>query len=345
MLKPQRLQKGDKVAIVSTSAGTLGEKWAIHKLDIARERLEALGLEVVVMKNALKGRNYLYEHPEARAEDFMEAFRDSSIKAIFNAIGGDDSIRLLPYIDFDVIKNNPKIFTGFSDTTSMHFMMQKAGVISYYGLAVLTDLSEYVKMNDYTYRAMMDTLFEPKASMEIVHSDICSYEKDKVWWKEENKNTLRKVYPDTHGYEVLQGTGKVEGVTFGGCIDVFPELMCTKLWLSKEEWKGKILFLETSEENMSEEHLTYYLRGMMAQGVFDEINGILVGKPAFEEKYEGYREVYKKVIGFEAKRPDLPILYNVNIGHAYPITILPIGERVQIDCERKTLTLMEQATK
>jgi muramoyltetrapeptide carboxypeptidase LdcA involved in peptidoglycan recycling len=82
------------------------------------------------MPNALKGIKYLDEHPEARASDLMDAFRDKEIKAIFSAIGGDDSIRLLPYIDFDVIKNNPKIFTGFSDTTSNHMMMYKAGLVS-----------------------------------------------------------------------------------------------------------------------------------------------------------------------------------------------------------------------
>ena len=118
MIKPQRLKKGDKVAIVSLSAGTLGEKWAIHRYYIAKERLENdFGLKVVVMENTLKGIKYLDEHPEARAKDLMDAFKDDSIKAVFNAIGGDDTIRLLPYIDFEVIRKHPKIFTGYSDTT------------------------------------------------------------------------------------------------------------------------------------------------------------------------------------------------------------------------------------
>ena len=82
------------------------------------------------MPNALKGIDYLYRHPEARAQDLMDAFRDPSIKAVFNAIGGDDTIRLLPYIDFEVLRNNPKIFTGFSDSTTNHFMMHKAGLVS-----------------------------------------------------------------------------------------------------------------------------------------------------------------------------------------------------------------------
>ena len=121
MLKPQRLRPGGKAAIVSLSSGSLGEPQFIHKYHLARERLERdYGLQVVAMPNALKGKDYLYRHPEARAQDLMDAFRDPEIKAVFCAIGGDDTIRLLPCVDFDVIQKNPKIFTGFSDTTSNH---------------------------------------------------------------------------------------------------------------------------------------------------------------------------------------------------------------------------------
>ena len=95
MLKPKRLRKGDKVAIVSLSRGMLGEKMFLHKYEIAKERLESYGLTVVAMPNALKGIDYLYRNPQARAQDLMDAFRDPEIKAVFNAIGGDDTIRLL----------------------------------------------------------------------------------------------------------------------------------------------------------------------------------------------------------------------------------------------------------
>lgn len=346
LIKPERLKKGDKVAIVSLSRGMLGESWAIHKLDIARERLEKdFGLQVVVMPNALKGMDYLYNHPEARAQDLMDAFRDKSIKAIFNAIGGDDTIRLLPYIDFSVIRKNPKIFTGFSDTTVNHFMMHKAGLMSYYGASVMNNFAEYVKINDYTKNAIINTLFEPKETLDIPSSPVCSYDKDKVWWKEENMNTARKFHKDKHGYEILQGKGKVTGELFGGCIDTFIYLSGSPLWPSVKEFKGKILFLETSEEDRSELDLTCLLRGLQAQGIFDVINGIMVGKPSVEEKYEVYKEVYKKVVGVEAKHPELPIIYNVNIGHAEPIGVLPIGAKCEIDCDNKKITLLEPATK
>ena len=346
MQKPRHLEKGDCVAIVSLSSGILGEDWAIHKLHIARERLEHdYGLRVKVMPNALKGSRYLYEHPEARAADWMDAFRDRDVKAIFSAIGGDDTIRLLPYIDLNVIAQNPKIFTGFSDTTSNHFMMRKAGVMSYYGASIMTNFAEYVRINDYTAAAIRDTLFAPRPTLEIPSAPYWYDDEDeKIWWKEENMQVLRQYHPEEIGYELLQGGGIAEGELLGGCIDVFPEIIGTSIWPKKEEWRGKLLFLETSEVDMPDYELTWLLRGLAAQDIFEEICGILVGKPARRSKYEPYKEVYRKVVGFEAKRPDLPILYNVNIGHADPIGVLPIGARCRLDAERKTLTLLEPAT-
>ncbi len=344
MIKPQRLRRGDKVAIVSLSSGSMGEPELLHKYRIARERLEGdYGLRVVPMPNALKGRDYLYRHPEARAADLMEAFRDPSVKAVFNAIGGDDTVRLLPYVDFDVLRNNPKIFTGFSDTTTNHFMMHKAGLVSYYGLSVMCDLAEYAEINPYS-RAMMEaTLFHPRDRLPIPASDYCAYETEKVWWKEENQNIPRP-RRENSGYEILQGSGTVTGELLGGCIDVFPEIIGSPIWPGAEEWRGKLLLLETSEVNMPEELLTWYLRGLQAQGVLEAVSGLVVGKPAYPERFESYKEVLRKVVGFEAGMPEKPILYNVNVGHAYPIGVFPLGLRYEIDCGAGTLTLLEPAT-
>jgi muramoyltetrapeptide carboxypeptidase LdcA involved in peptidoglycan recycling len=93
---------------------------------------------------------YLYNHPEKRAEDLMMAFKKPSIKTIFSCIGGDESVRILPYIDYEVIKNNPKIFVGYFDTTVTHFICLKAGVSSFYGPSILAEFVENVEMFDYT---------------------------------------------------------------------------------------------------------------------------------------------------------------------------------------------------
>ncbi len=346
MIKPKHLERGDTVAVVSLSAGTLGESWAIHKLEIARQRLEGdYGLHVKVMPNALKGRDYLYDHPEARAADMMDAFRDKSVKAVISAIGGDDAIRLLPYIDFDVIRDNPKIFTGFSDTTINHLMCYKAGLVSYYGASLMTNFSEYGKINDYTAAMIRDTLFEPKPTLDIPSAPYWYDDEDeKIWWKPENMHRVKQYHPEEIGYEVIQGSGVAEGPLLGGCMDVFPMVVGTTIWPSKEEWMGKMLFLETSEDDISIDNLTWYLRNLAAQGIFDVVKGILVGKPARRRKYEPYKEVYRRVVGREAGRPDLSILCNVNFGHAEPIGVIPYGVMCRLDADRKTLTLLEPAT-
>ncbi len=342
MIRPQRLKKGDKVAVVSLSGGLLGEASLIHKYDIAKERLENdFGLEVVAMPHALKGIDYVYNHPEKRAEDLMMAFQDTSIKAIICAIGGNDAIRTLPYIDFEVIRKNPKIFMGYSDSTINHFMMNKAGLVSFYGPSIMCEFGEYVQMFDYTKQAVYDLLFKDSKDYEICSSKYWS--KDFVPWGIENIHVGKKLIPEEHGYELLQGSGVVVGKVLGGCIDVFPMVVGTEIWPSKEEWEGKILLLETSDSKPDPSYVQCYLRNLGAQGIFDQIQGILVGKPQEEKFYEEYKEIYRKVLK-EYHQEQLPVLYNINIGHAFPTGILPLGVDISVDFTKKTIRLVESAT-
>lgn len=343
MIKPERLRKGDKVAIVSLSRGSLGEKELLHKYELGKKRLEEkFGLEVVTMENTLKGIEYIYNHPEKRAEDLMNAFKDKTIKAIICSIGGDDTIRLLPYIDYEVIKNNPKIFMGFSDTTANHFMMQKAGIISYYGPCLMCDFANYVDMYDYTENAIRELLFGAKQNYEIKKCDYWTNEY--IEWCEENINKQKTKLKDEKGYEVIQGTGKVTGKLLGGCLDAFLLYNGTEVWPKLEEWKDKVLFLETSEDMPEPQYVTWYLRNLGAQGIFNVAKGIIVGKPQSEKYYKEYKEVYRKVLK-EFGREDMPVLYNVNFGHSEPIGIIPYGIECELDIDNKKITLLESVVK
>ncbi len=362
MLKSKKLKKGDKVAVVSLSSGMLGDKQFIHKFHIAKKRLEEeFGLQVVVMPNALKGSTYLFEHPEARAKDMMDAFKDKSIKAIICAIGGEETYRLLPYIDFDIIKNNPKIFTGFSDSTTNHFMLYKAGVVSFYGPNIMCNFGEYEKMFDYEKNAVLDIFFKNLDNYEIKPSEYwCD---DFVPWVEKNINREKRTKLDSKGYELLQGKGVVKGKLLGGNLEMISVMLGyfkdewyegdhdlganTKvladkydLFPKKEEWKGKILFIETSEIKPTPSEFEDMIHALINYGIIENINGVIIGKPQGEKYYEEYKEVLKKVIG--KVRPDLPILYNINFGHASPITIIPYGIECKLDCENKKLMLTEK---
>lgn len=342
MTKPERLKMRDKVAIVSLSWGGLGDDMFIHKYDIAKERLERdFGLEVVAMPHALKGSEFVYNHPELRAKDLMDAFSDPSIKGIFCAIGGDDSVRLLPYINYEIIRNNPKIFMGYSDTTVSHFMMNKVGIVSYYGPSVMAEFGEYVEMFDYTENAVRKLLFENSNGYEI---PSCEYWSDNhVAWSEENMNMKKKIRPEEHHYEVLSGGGVITGELLGGCLDVFPMIVGTEIWPKKDEWKEKILLVETSEEKPSPDLIKYYLRNLGAQGILNQINGIVVGKPQDEQFYDEYKEIYKTILR-EFECDALPVVYNINIGHAVPTGLLPLGVKYEIDLDKKTIKLLESAT-
>lgn len=342
MIKPKRLRKGDTVAIVSLSSGTAGDELFKHRYEQGKKRLEEeFGLKTVTMPNSLKGSKYLSNHPEARAKDFMDALKDKNIKGIICNIGGVDTIRLLPYIDFNIIKNNPKIFMGYSDSTVNHFMMYKAGITSYYGPSVMCEFAENYSMHDYTKKYINEVLFDNKENIVIKSSPKWTSE-FLDWCNADYDKQKRKMKKEKHGFEILQGSGSFEGELLGGCFDVFPMFIGTEIWPSKGEWKNKILFLETSEDEVPPDYIEYYLRNLIAQGIIDEINGIIIGKPQNETYYEEYKEVYKTLIGEEAKRPNLPILYNVNFGHTAPMCILPFGQRVKVDLNNKEIIFLDK---
>lgn len=332
MIKPENLKKGDKIATISLSSGLAGDKKLRYRYEIGKKRLENLfGLKVIEMSNSLKGSKYLSNNPKARAEDMMNAFKNKEIKAIFSNIGGDDTLRLLPYIDFDVIKNNPKIFVGYSDTTVNHFMCYKAGLTSYYGPSVLTEFAENVEMHDYTIKWIKKVLFNNKTIGEIESSNYWTSQM-LPWENKENSKIKRELNKEKRGYELLQGDGIVKGKLIGGCIEALDWLRGTILWPDLEEWENKILFLETSEEKPTPIEIRRYLRSLNAIGIFEKLNALIIGKPQDEKYYEEYKKEYLKVIRDEAERDDLPIMYNMNFGHTAPMFILPYGVEAEIDC-------------
>ncbi|MDW7661619.1 MAG: LD-carboxypeptidase [Bacillota bacterium] len=345
MIKPNKLKPGDTIATVSLSWGGAGDETLIHRYLIGKARLEEVfGLKVIEMPHTLKGTKFTYEHPEKRAEDFMAAFKDPNIKAIISNIGGDDAIRMLPYIDFDVIKENPKIFMGYSDTTINHLMCHKAGLMSYYGPCVLMEFAENVEMHEYTVDAVIKTLFETDP-IGLIESSTNWTSERLEWDSVENQTIRRTMTHEIHGYETIQGHGTVRGKLIGGCIEVLDAARGTAIWPDLDHFEDAILFLETSEEKPTPYLVTLILRSFVATGIIDKIAGIVIGKPQDEAYYEEYKEVYKDVIGFEAGRPDLPILYNLNFGHTSPFFVLPYGAIAEINCDESTFTILEPGVK
>ncbi|MBS4536702.1 LD-carboxypeptidase [Clostridium sp. D2Q-14] len=339
MIKPRRLRKGDKIATVSLSDGNAGGKMH-HRYQLGKKRLEKLyNVEVVEMPNSQKGSEYIYKHPEARAEDLMKAFEDKSINAIITNTGGEDTLRTMEYVNYNIIKDNPKIFMGYSDATVNHFMCYKAGLVSFYGPDIFA-LAEPGKLPNYMKEEIYDSIFNINNKKEIKQSKVWTSDKFNKLKAESFENT-RKMNTEKYGYEILQGTGKVTGKLIGGCLEVLEMIKATELWPNLEEWNNKILFFETSEDSPNPYWLTCWLRNYAAIGVFDRINGIIIGKPNNEKYYNEYKKIYLQVIREEVGRDDLPILYNMNFGHTFPMCILPYGIEAEINCEYKKIVLVE----
>lgn len=353
MIKPQRLKAGDKIAIVSLSSGVLGETFAAHELELGEKRLKEFGLQPVYTPNAKKGIAYIKDHPEARAADLKQAFKDPAIKGIVCAVGGDDTFKTIPYLLDDpefveTVKNNPKVFLGYSDTTNNHLMFYKLGLQTYYGQAFLTDLAELADdMLPYSKEWFEELLF-PSQAKEIKPSP--------VWYEEregfgpEQVSVERVSHPESRGFEVLRGTGMVTGELLGGCIEsLYDQLIGERyaaektiikkygIFPSKEEWRGKILFAETSEEKPTPDKLHTMLQALGEAGVFENIRAVIIGKPQDEQFYEEYKDVWLE----STAKWHTPILYNLNFGHATPHCILPYGGKVEIDLDGPKVFLKE----
>lgn len=344
MIKPEKLKKGDKVAIVSLSSGIAGDKTFSHRYELGKKRLEEIfGLEVITMKNSLIGSEQTYLHPELRANDLMTAFKDKEIKAIFCNIGGDDTIRILPYIDFEVLRNNPKIFIGYSDTTINHFMLNKAGIVSYYGPSIMAEFAENVKMHEYTKESVLKTLFEDSKGHKIIPAEEWT-SVSLTWTDPKNNNIKRKMTKENHKIEILQSNGDIEGTLIGGCIDTFHMFIGSTIW-PKQNWENKILFLETSEDKPDPSYIAQILRNPLMGEVLKQIKGIIIGKPVDEQYYEEYKKIYLDVIQKEYKLTNLFIGYNYNFGHTSPMCILPIGTNLKIYADNGIIEFLESATK
>ncbi|HGP9167122.1 TPA: S66 peptidase family protein [Streptococcus pneumoniae] len=293
------------IGIVSLSSGIIGEDFVKHEVDLGIQRLKDLRLNPIFLPHSLKGLDFIKDHPEARAEDLIHAFSDDSIDMILCAIGGDDTYRLLPYLfENDQLQKviKQKIFLGFSDTTMNHLMLHKLGIKTFYGQSFLADICELDKeMLAYSLHYFKE-LIETGRISEIRPSD--------VWYEERTDfsptalGTPRVSHTNT-GFDLLQGSAQFE---------------------------GKILLLETSEEKPKPEDFKKMLLTLKDTGIFAVINGLLVGKPMDETFHDDYKEALLDIID-----SNIPIVYNLNVGHATPRAIVPFGVHAHVDAQEQVI--------
>jgi muramoyltetrapeptide carboxypeptidase LdcA involved in peptidoglycan recycling len=333
-IKSPRLQPGDTVGIVSPSWGGAGI--FPHRTDRGVQHLESLGFKVKIAPHALNQRGYVSDSPQNRADDIHRMVRDPEVKAIVAAIGGDHACHLLPLLNFDLIRDHPKIFIGYSDMTVLNVAIWvETGLVTFNGPALLPDFAEYPRMFEYTEAYMLKALCEASPIGAIEPSPWWT-EEFLDWEKREDLERPRQRQP-SEGWIWLKA-GAAEGVLIGGCLESLQHLRGTRFW---PEWQDAILFFETSEEKPSPGRVDGLLMDYENMGILEGLKGLIVGRPMYYDDEE--KGQLRKVILERTSRYELPIVTDVDFGHTAPQFTLPIGCRARIDTGQRRFEIIDAA--
>lgn len=341
---PPILYEGDKVAIVSPSAGLAAVFPWVYELGLKRLR-DLFKLEPVEFPTARKSPEYLEKNPEARADDINAAFADKSIKAVISTIGGNDQIRILPFLDAKTLRAQPKPFLGYSDNTNLHLFLWNLGIVSYYGANLMTQFAMQGKMHEFTVQYLKRVFFEGAVGEVRSAPEWTDY--DLNWEDPQNLQKTRPLYKSDgwhwHNFEnkVLQGR------LWGGCLEVLDLHFSVKRYLPPlDQLTDCILYLETSEEMPSDGLVYRFLASLGEQGILEKLKGLLFGRPKAQfcskTPPEG-REIFilnqqnavKKALKDYAS--NLPVVFNLNFGHTDPQVLIPNGDIAFIDGIKQTI--------
>lgn len=341
LLKPRRLVPGDRIAAVSPSWGGPGA--FPHRYEAGKRQLESrFGVTIVEMRHTLAPPDWVARNPQARADDLMAAFSDPTLAGIFAAIGGDDCVRLLPYLDLGVIAANPKVFLGFSDTTALHLACYAAGLTSFYGPSIMAGFAENGGMHDYTAKGVQKTLFatEPVGTVE---ANTSGWTTEKLDWSDPALQLRPRRMSPSEPPRILQGSGQATGHLIGGCAEVLEMVKGTAWWPEPTTWDGAIMFFETSENAPTPEYIRYWLRNYAATGILSRLAGMLIARadPGNDPSYQSALEDVVVAMLAEAGCVDLPVLSGLDFGHTQPMLTFPYGVQARIDCAAATLTILE----
>lgn len=338
-LKPRGLKKGDTIALLSLSWG--GPHIFPHIFEKGIQTLRNLGFHVKEYPTTRMSDEELSMHPEMRVRDLHAAFQDECVAGIIASIGGDDSVRLLPLLDMDLIKKNHKFFMGYSDTCTMLLYLASQGMMTFHGPTVMAGLAQWDYLGELYQKHIQNMMFISEIPYRFPHFSQCT-DGYLPWHDPENAG---KIFPlqAVEGWRVLQGKGPVRGRFWGGCMEVLEMMKATPYWPQSDFWNDKIFFLETSEDAPTPEQVKYVLRNYALQGVFTHVKAFLFGrsKNYTQEQHEELYRVIVQVIVKEFGHTSLPIIANMSIGHLDPQYMIPLGVEMEIDMEKKDLVLME----
>ena len=311
MIKPKRLSPGDTIGVISPASPSENRSEVFR----AKEYIEAMGYNVVIGKNVNKTKGITAASEKDRLDDIHEMFRRDDVDAVFVTQGGYGCAQLLRNLDFDLIKEHPKILTGFSDITALHLAINKVcDMVTFHapGMARFND----EELTEYTKESFFRNLTSPEPPGEIKKAN------PKKWL-------------------VSLSGGTCEAPVIGGNLT----LICASLGTPWEiDTKGKILFFEDVEaEPWVMDHMLSHLRNA---GKLDDAAGFVIGEctdcvprkndPGYftDLSIEDVFEYYLKPLG-------KPVLYGLPMGHSDDLATLPLGVMARLDADKKTFTVLE----
>lgn len=312
---PSKLKKGDEIRVIAPSR-SLSLVTEVN-IKLAKENLEKQGYKVTFSKNCRESDMFMSSSVKSRVQDIHQAFRDKKVKAILTVIGGFNSNELLPYLDYKLIKNNPKILCGYSDITALgNAITAKTGLVTYSGLHFSTWAMK--KGFEYNLEYFNKCLVEDK-KYSIGVSELWS---DDAWYRDQENRKFEK----NEGYVVIN-KGEAEGIILGGNL-------CTLNLLQGTEFmpniSNSILFLEDDDMSGSSFGVEFNrnLQSLIHQPNFKKVKGIVIGR--FQKKAEMTIEKLKFVIQTKKELKSIPIIANADFGHSNPFITFPIGGIVKI---------------
>ena len=293
---PEKLKKGDKIAVIAPS-NTAKEEDKIY-LEESRKLFENLGIDVLFGKNIFSNTLVYGATVEEKIEDLHWAFSNKEVKAIFAVKGGTNSNSLFDYIDYELIKKNPKIFCGFSDTTSLlNAINLKTGLVTYHGPTFKSFTSWET---DYGFKSFVKMLINGK----------------------------NEIGEESDQYMVLR-EGAAKGDLIGGNLSLISRMVSGKYKLN---FKDKILFIEELGYEADPTFVSNNLYYMKQNGVFDDICALWLGNYEHESNIT-LEEILMEVI--KDKERKIPIIKSNNFGHIDKKAVIPIGATAIIDTDAK----------
>jgi muramoyltetrapeptide carboxypeptidase LdcA involved in peptidoglycan recycling len=338
LARPPRLAPGDRLAIVSLSWGGPGAFPHRYEAGV-RQLRDAFGVEVVPMPNALRDPAWVAANPRARADDLLSAFADPTIAGIVSTIGGDDSIRLLPFLDLSVIAANPKVVLGFSDTTITHMACLRAGLGAFYGPSIMTGFAENGGLLPYMADGVRRMLFEPESRLPWPENTD-GWTVEHVDWEDvASQDRARTLTPST-GWR-WHGGSPAEGPIVAACLEVMDWLRGTPWW---PDLDGAVLAVETTEDQPSPEAVASFLRALAATGDLGRLRAVLFARPGGSDlppaDHVRYDDEILRVVREEEGLDGLPVVTGMDFGHTDPVWTIPIGVPVRVDPAQRAVTFL-----